>query len=166
MRYRGRRGRLALGRARGGRGRLSGGSRPHTHPPARILLVVWDSLAQCVFMVFGFPLGVISLDILMFLEPFGLLALLPFPERLRTFVPAYKATRLIAEVFVESLPQCLLQSFIYVRIITRAESGAASPSEMAMLAFVAALPKSILISTVAIVRWCQLDPDPCPEPLE
>ena len=55
-------------------------------------------------------------DILMFLEPFGLLAVLPIPDWLRQFVPAYKATRIITEVLVESLPQCLLQACIYIII--------------------------------------------------
>ena len=40
------------------------------------------------FLVFGFPLGLLVLDGLMFLEPFGLLAVLPFPTWLKQFVPA------------------------------------------------------------------------------
>ena len=49
-----------------------------------------------------------------FLEPFGLLTVVAMPDWLRQFVPAYKATRIIAEVAIESVPQCLLQSYIYV----------------------------------------------------
>ena len=51
----------------------------------------------------------LGLDVLIFLEPFGLLPIVPLPERMRQFIPAYKATRIIAEVMIEALPQCLLQ---------------------------------------------------------
>ena len=54
------------------------------------------------FLLFGFPIGLLIMDAMMFLEPFGLLTVLPMPERLRQFIPAYKATRIIAEVMVES----------------------------------------------------------------
>ena len=71
-----------------------------------------QSALYLVFLFFGFPAGLLVLDALMFLEPFGLLAVLPFPDWLKQFVPAYKATRIIAEVVIESLPQCFLQSYI------------------------------------------------------
>ena len=58
-----------------------------------------------LFLWFGMPLGCFLLDLLMFLEPFGLLPITPMPENLRQFIPSYKATRLIAEVLVEALPQ-------------------------------------------------------------
>ena len=60
------------------------------------------------FLVFGLPVGVLLLDLLMFLEPFGLLAILPLPETLKQFIPAYKATRIIAEVTIESMPQVVI----------------------------------------------------------
>ena len=65
------------------------------------------------FLILGFPLGLFFLDFLMFLEPFGLLTILPFPAWIKQFVPAYKATRVIAEVVIESLPQSMLQASIY-----------------------------------------------------
>lgn len=40
------------------------------------------------FLFLGFPIGLLMLDALMFLEPFALLAILPFPDWLRQFVPA------------------------------------------------------------------------------
>ena len=64
-----------------------------------------DSTLYISFLWGGFPIGLLLLDFLMFLEPFGLLSVLPFPEWLRQFVPAYKATRIIAEILIESLPQ-------------------------------------------------------------
>ena len=36
-----------------------------------------------LFLYFGFPIGMILLDVLMFLEPFGLLPVVPLPERMR-----------------------------------------------------------------------------------
>ena len=109
------------------------------------------------FLFFGFPFGLLALDALMFCEPFGLLAILPFPEWLRQFVPAYKATRIIAEVVIESLPQCLLQSYIYVVVIYRTKAGTASASETAMLDFASVLPMSIIISTIAMLKlWIEV----------
>ena len=78
----------------------------------------------------------------MFLEPFGLLAVLPFPEWLRQFVPAYKATRVIAEVTIESMPQCLLQSYILLVVESNVHHGVASASELAILPFASVLPKA------------------------
>ena len=68
-----------------------------------------DSNIYLGFLWLGFPLGFFFLDGLMFLEPFGLLTILPFPAWLKQFLPAYKATRTIAEVVIESLPQSVLQ---------------------------------------------------------
>ena len=82
-----------------------------------------ESMIVKSFTWLGFPFGLLVLDILMFLEPFGLLAVLPLPMWLKTFVPAYKATRVIAEVFIESLPQTLLQSYILVVVMGRVHQG-------------------------------------------
>ena len=120
-----------------------------------------DSTLTQTFLWFGFPTGLLLLDGLMFLEPFGLLSVLPFPEWLRQFVPAYKATRIIAEVVIESLPQCVLQAFIYVVVIKHTQAGTATASEAALFEFCSLLPKSILISVVAMVKTCTpagLDP--------
>lgn len=109
------------------------------------------------FLILGFPMGLLVMDAMMFLEPFGLLTVLPMPERLRQFIPAYKATRIIAEVMVESLPQCVLQSFIFVVVMHNTALGIASPSEIAMLSFASLLPKSILIGSLAILKtWIEL----------
>ena len=201
------------------------------------------------FLLFGFPAGLLGLDILMFFEPFGLLAILPFPEWVRQFVPACtrsrrleparrirtwphpsciepcgrveqggaierggrsaalcarllyaggcrlpsrgrtyasqhipsspfpgpppsaftrparaclivgadKATRIIAEVVIESLPQCLLQSYIYLIVVFHSRSGVATPSELAMLDFVSVIPTSILISSIAMLKmWIEV----------
>ena len=51
-------------------------------------------------------------------------------------MPAYKATRIIAEVVIESLPQCVLQSYIYLIVIYHDRMGTATPSEHEMLSFV------------------------------
>lgn len=110
-----------------------------------------------LFLVLGFPWGCLMLDCLMFLEPFGLLSVLPFPEWLRQFVPAYKATRIIAEVAIESVPQCLLQAYIYIVVIHGLKDGTASPQELAMVPYASLLPKSILISTLATLKtWIEL----------
>ena len=105
----------------------------------------------------GFPIGSLGLDVLMFLEPFGLLTVLPLPTWLKTFVPAYKATRVICEVFIESLPQTLLQSYILISVMGRVHAGTARPSDTAMLPFASALPQSITISTLSTLKtWVGL----------
>lgn len=87
-----------------------------------------ESRVTVGFTWFGFPIGLLILDVMMFLEPFGLLAVLPLPMWFKTFIPAYTATRSIAEVFIESLPQTLLQSYILLVVMNRVHSGAGAAS--------------------------------------
>ena len=123
--------------------------------------------ASCPYQLFlwlGFPFGMLGLDLFMFLEPFGLLRTLPLPDSLRQFVPAYKATRIIAEVMIESLPQCLLQSYILVTVMrhVRLQHESASEHELMMasmngIAFAELLPRSITISVVTMLKtWIEL----------
>ena len=65
-----------------------------------------------------------------------------------------KATRIIAENMVESFPQCVLQSYIYVVVIRRSEAGTATAAQLAMLESVEVLPTSILVSTLAMLKTC------------
>lgn len=105
----------------------------------------------------GFPMGVLILDFLMLLEPFGLLAVLPLPVWLKQFVPAYKATRVITEIAIESLPQCLLQAGILVVVMQASEQGTDDPSILAMVNDASTMPKSISISTLAILKtWVEV----------
>ena len=116
-----------------------------------------DSELYFYFLWFGFPWGLVALDFLMFLEPFGLLSVIPFPEWLRQFVPAYKATRIIAEVAIESFPQCVLQAYVYYIVIEHTKRGIATPEETELYEFADALPKSILISILAMLKtWIEL----------
>ena len=116
-----------------------------------------ESSIYKIYLWTGFPIGSLGLDVLMFLEPFGLLAVLPLPTWLKTFIPAYKATRVICEVFIESLPQTLLQSYLLVSIMGRVHAGNARPSDLAMLSNVASLPQSITISTLSTLKtWVGL----------
>ena len=121
-----------------------------------------ESEIYLCFLILGFPLGLFFLDFLMFLEPFGLLTILPFPPWMKQFIPAYKATRVIAEVVIESLPQSMLQGYIYVVVINHCGAAAAAeavclPREYAMMESLSTLPKSILISTLATLKtWIEL----------
>ena len=116
-----------------------------------------ESTIYQVFLWIGFPVGCLGLDVLMFLEPFGLLAVLPLPTWLKTFVPAYKATRVICEVFIESLPQTLLQSYMLISIMGRVHAGNPRPSDTAFLPEIASLPQSITISTLSTLKtWISL----------
>ena len=131
---------------------------PQLHLAAHIALVF---LAPLVAV----PFGMIALDFLMFLEPFGLLAVVPLPDRLRQFIPAYKSTRIIAEVAIESLPQCVLQSYILVTVMHHVNGHAASSAEMHLLSasidgatFGEILPRSITISTITSAQPTGLDP--------
>ena len=72
-------------------------------------------------------------------------------------MPAYKATRIIAEVVIESLPQCVLQSYIYLIVIYHDRMGTATPSEHEMLSFVQVIPTSIFVSTIAMLKmWIEV----------
>lgn len=116
-----------------------------------------DSAVYWGFIAFGFPFGLLLLDCLMFLEPFGLLSVLPFPPWLRQFIPAYKSTRIIFEVLIESLPQCMLQAYIYVVVIHNVNDGVATDSQLALVDAVSLLPKSVLISVLATLKtWIEL----------
>lgn len=115
------------------------------------------SAIYLTFLILGFPSGLLFLDGLMFLEPFGLLAALPFPPWMKQFIPAYKATRVIAEIVIESIPQSFLQAVIYVMVVKHNLAGTASPAELAMMGEVTLMPKSILISTMASLKtWMEL----------
>uniref|UniRef100_A0A7S2DER8 Uncharacterized protein n=1 Tax=Haptolina brevifila TaxID=156173 RepID=A0A7S2DER8_9EUKA len=117
-----------------------------------------------LFLYLGLPMGMILLDLLMFLEPFGLLPIVPLPDRMRQFIPAYKATRIIAEVMLESLPQCLLQSYIFVTVMSHLQHHTESVDEVRLInsavegaTFADVLPRSIVISVLAMLKtWIEL----------
>ena len=123
-----------------------------------------DSAIHNFFLWFGFPFGMIGLDFLMFLEPFGLLPIVPMPDSMRQFIPAYKSTRIISEVLIESLPQCLLQSYIFVTVMQHLRLGTLSAAEKVLLGasiegstFIHILPRSIAISTITSLKaWIEL----------
>ena len=60
-----------------------------------------------------------------YVRPQSSLTLVVFPSRSSThqFVPAYKATRIIAEILIESLPQCIFQSYIYIIVVHHVQVG-------------------------------------------
>ena len=109
----------------------------------------------------SFPFGVLLLDAMMLLEPFGMLSLLGsrglLAEELLAFIPAYTATRLIIESVFESLFQCLLQSVIFVVVMKHVQAGVASQSEIALFEFAFVLPRSILISVLCMLKtWIKV----------
>ena len=73
-----------------------------------------------------------------------------------------KATRIIAEVLVEALPQCVMQAIIYVSVSNHVKAGTASSVDMELFlakngAFVSLMPKSILISSLTMLKtWYEL----------
>merc|ERR1712185_240688 len=99
----------------------------------------------------------------MFLEPLTLLELLPNPEskhigggsyaakmglgQLRLLLPSYRATRTIAEVLLEALPQSILQSYIFKRVVLDgAETGIDISQRL--------LVQSLTISLLNLVKVC------------
>jgi hypothetical protein len=121
-----------------------------------------DSTFYRLFLYGGMPFGCFFFDALMFLGPFGLLPIIPMPEAMRLFVPAYGATRMIAEVLVEALPQWVMQAVIFVLVSSHVEHGTAGVVDMTLYnlnhgSFVSLLPKSILISTLTMLKtWYDL----------
>ena len=121
-----------------------------------------ESTFYRLFLYFGMPLGCFFFDALMFLGPFGLLPIVPMPEAMRLFVPAYGATRMIAEVLVEAFPQFIMQAIIFVLVSEHVRDGTASAHELALYTvqdgnFVSLMPKSILISSLGMLKtWYDL----------
>ena len=121
-----------------------------------------DSFFYRSILFGGMPFGMLFLDALMFLGPFGLLPTAPMPESLRQFIPAYAATRSIAEVLIEALPQCIMQAVILVMVTSKVRNGTASQVEYNLMAvqggsFTSTLPKSIFISTLTMLKtWYEL----------
>ena len=143
-----------------------------------------DSLFYRLFLFLGMPFGCFFFDFLMFLMPFGLLPIVPMPEAMRLFIPAYAATRMIAEVLVEALPQWLMQAVIMVTVSSHVRDGTAQRVDMTLYSlnngsiaetqcvddymegsvescppgsFVSLMPKSILISSLTMLKtWYDL----------
>ena len=91
-------------------------------------------LVTVAWLCFGFPVGLLVLDVVMLLEPLGLYRLLPnvrtvpsrhivFPKLaldpglLRLLLPPYRAMRTLVEASLQSLPQVLLQAYILKRVV-------------------------------------------------
>jgi ribosomal protein L13E len=121
-----------------------------------------DSTFYLMFLYFGMPFGCFVFDFLMFLGPFGLLPIVPMPESMKLFVPAYGATRMIAEVLVEALPQWIMQAVIMVLVSSHVRDGTASEVDKTLYhydngSFVSLMPKSILISSLTMLKtWYDL----------
>ena len=120
------------------------------------------------FLLVGFPLGPLVLDVLMFLEPINLMCLLPScgllclipSSQLHYLLPAYRSTRTLLEVTLESLPQSILQAYIYYRLATAPEA-AGSLSHFP----IATLEVSLSLSFVSFLKaWiggpCQPELEP------
>ena len=101
--------------------------------------------ASCLtvsFIWFGFPIGILILDFLMLLEPFGLLSVLPLPAWLKQFIPACKhiwsSPHLILHVRQSCLssllapralhPCLFLLLYVHTRHLYPATNGVRSPS--------------------------------------
>ena len=121
-----------------------------------------DSTFYRIFLYLGMPFGCFFFDFLMFLGPFGLLPIVPMPEAMRLFVPAYGATRMIAEVLVEALPQWIMQAIIFVMVSEHVRDGTASSVDLTLYeyqngSFLSLMPKSILISSCTMLKtWYDL----------
>ena len=55
-------------------------------------------------------------------------------------------------MLIESLPQCLVQAYIYVVVVSAAKAGTVTPNQSAMLPSMELLPRSILISLLATLK--------------
>ena len=115
--------------------------------------------------------GVFGLDGLMLAQPFGVMRLFSdrrnqaqepvgwsstWRHRLESFLPTYKATRVIVEVVTESMPQSLLQAYIFVRVM--GATGDLQPAaHTAILEEASILPISISISALNLLKvWAEL----------
>ena len=84
------------------------------------------------------------------------------PEAMRLFIPAYAATRMIAEVLIEALPQWVMQAVIFVLVSAHVRDGTASDVDNILYtkddgSFVSLMPKSIFISSCTMLKtWYDL----------
>ena len=135
-------------------------------------VVVWGRVKQYLKNQFGqrsflhqlftsplfSPFLLIGLDLLMLLEIFGVLPLLPaclMPQWMREFIPSYKATRLVTEVVLESLLQCLLQSYVFVIVSHAIDQSTCIPlpeNYALLVADLDLIPASIRISLLSFVK--------------
>ena len=114
-----------------------------------------SSMPYRLFFLLGMPLGALILDVLMFLEPFGLLFLVPSAQ-LRYLLPAYRATRSLIEVTLEGLPQSVLQAYIFFRLTFGGGSDAQLGEDSLELVSFELLQRSLLISLVGFLKaWAE-----------
>ncbi|KAL3928830.1 MAG: hypothetical protein SGPRY_002219 [Prymnesium sp.] len=74
----------------------------------------------CAVFALGLPWGVVLLDLVMFIELSSLLSelsdALPGVRALKLFLPSYRATRILWELSLETIPQSVLQLYIYMSL--------------------------------------------------
>ena len=74
---------------------------------------------------------------------------------------------MIAEVLVEALPQWIMQAIIFVVVSEHVRDGTASPTDLVLYeyqngSFVSLMPKSILISSLTMIKtWYDLVQEVC-----
>ena len=81
------------------------------------------------------------------------------PSMRRRIAPASARAGIIAEVTLESLPQCLLQSYILITVMghVNAHSESAAEQRLLEIGHTEILPRSITISTITMLKtWIEL----------
>lgn len=84
---------------------------------SRLTFPTWLFYKGFVWYALIFMPVPLALDLIMFLEPLGLLWLVPSTQ-LHALVPAYMGTRTLLEVNFEGLPQSVLQIYIFARVMS------------------------------------------------
>ena len=115
----------------------------------RMLDYMHNTFGTSAWFRFVGPLLLPVLDVCIFLEPARPLLeryISPKPWRL---LSAYKATRLVVEVVMESLPQFVLQSSIFVIVMVTGKQGADMYNRFARV-----VPNSMMISALSILKMC------------
>ena len=107
-----------------------------------------DSCAFVLFVLFGFPLAPIVLDILMFFEPLMLIEWLCCSQ-LKYLLPAYRSTRTLIEVNFEGMPQSILQLYIFARMAGVGPPVTAGLASVSMELLLRSLGLSLLSFTKA-----------------
>ena len=76
--------------------------------------------------------------------------------QLASFLPTYRATRIITEVLAESAPQMVLQAYILARVFGGGD-GAAPAAYVSLRAQLSILPMSLTISAANVLKvWIEL----------
>ena len=107
---------------------------------------------QMAHLLVGFPAVPLLFDLLMAIKPLGVLPKLP--KELEELLAQYKSTRSLLEVTLESLPQTILQLYLFVVFVVLKTPGDETAFEVPLSALLTSLTFSMIsLLKAAVMAW-------------